>query len=309
MNKKTFIFKMIVSASLLSTLGVLTNCDSRTAGSTGNDNAKNKFANSSPLPNKSLIETANEIETVPTDPSKIPTVNYCDLVKNAADYDRKIVRLRAIYFTGFEKTYIYDSRCEKGSAPEAPENVPAETWAEQDQSLVTKGDSIEAKTNRQLNGFGRREVFIIGRFYSTNEQNDRDAPNLFGHLNCCRFLFRIMRVESIGNLDGEKAKVVNDYGKRIKFAPAQKLAFADFTLEFSGETQILVAVPQPDRKLPKYYFRISCGNASIIVWGNDEGDDTPLKFDFGGASYQLETGIYNKSGNLAKDELIVRKAN
>lgn len=290
-------------------LGIVTNCDLRAAGSAANDTANNKVAESSPSPAKTPIETVNITETQPTDLSKIPTATYCELVKNAAEYDRKIVRLRVIYFIGFEKTYFYDSRCEKDSAPEAPENVPAQMWAEWDKTLMTKGDSDEAKMNRQLNGFGRKDVTVIGRFYSTNEQNERDAPNLFGHMNCCRFLFRIMRVEKVSNSNEKMAQTINDYGKLIKFAPLQKLEFADFTLEFKDDVQVFVAIPQPGKTLPKSGFRITRGNSSIMVWENEEGDNTPIKFEFGGANYRLEAGIYDKSGRLAKDELIVSKVN
>ncbi len=146
---QTLIVKIIVSVSLLPTLGALTNCDSKTAGSTAKDNTNNKLVNSLPSTSKTPIETANKIETMPTDLSKILTVTYCELVRNATEYDRNVVRLQAIYFIGFEKMYLYDSRCEKGSAPEAPKNFPAEMWAEWDKSLITQGDSDKAQMNRR----------------------------------------------------------------------------------------------------------------------------------------------------------------
>lgn len=307
MNMNKFIFKIIVAISLLPTLGILTNCHSKTAGSTRNDNTNNRLVNSLPATDKTPSENANKIETMTTDLSKTPTVSYCDLVKNAAVYDHKIVRLRAIYFTGFEKMYLYDSRCEKGSAPEAPENVPAEMWVQWDKSLVSTGDSDEAKMNRQLNGFGRKDVTLIGKFDSTREKDDSSATNLFGHLACCRFQFLIMRVEKVENLDGKTAEIKNNYNERIKFTPAQKLEFADFSLEFSGSTMVLTGKPMPNENLPQYFFRISRGKDSIVVWGNGANDSTPLKFEFGGAKYQLESGINDLSGRLAKDELIIRK--
>lgn len=309
MNKNILIFKIIFPAIFLSALGVLTNCDSRADGSTAIDNINNKFGNASLLPGKTPVGTANKIETLPIDLSKIPTVTYCELVSNAGKYDHKIVRLRAIYFTGFEKTYFYDSRCETGIAPEASEKIPAETWAQWDKSLISKGDSDEAKMNRRLNGFGRKDVTIVGKFNSTDERRDATQPNLFGHMNCCRFQFLIMRAEAVVNLDGKTAEAVNGYGKTVKFAPDQKLEFADFTLEFYGDVQFFVSMPQPRKKLPKYAFRVSRADKSLTVPGGDEGDNTPLEFEFGGANYQLESGISDASGRLAKDELIVRKTN
>jgi hypothetical protein len=94
--------------------------------------------------------------------------------------------------------YLYDSRCKKDLLPAAPETIPAETWAQWDKSFVSKGDSDEAKLNRRLNGFGRKDITLIGRFNSTIELN---APSMFGHMNCCRFEFLIFQVESVNNLD------------------------------------------------------------------------------------------------------------
>lgn len=310
MNMNNFIFKIIVTISLLPTLGALTNCNSKAAGSTATDNTNNKFVNSLPSMDKTPIENANKIETLPADLSKIPTVTYCELVQNASEYDHKIVRLRAIYFTAFEKTYFYDSRCEKDSAPDAPENVPAEMWAQRDTSLVSNGDSDEAKINRQLNGFGRKDVTVVGRFNSTDERNDPTQPNRFGHMNCCRFQFLIMRAESIINLDGKTAEAPNSYGKTVKFTLYKKLEFADFTLEYAGDFEVRSVAPHaPKELLPKHSFRISRADKTLVVWINEDRKNVPLNFEFGGAKFQLETGIYDESGKLAKDELIVRKIN
>ena len=265
-------------------------------------------ANKKPMNNPTPPNINDITETVPLDWSKIPTVTYCDLIKNAAAYDKKIVRVRAIHFSGFEKDYIYDDRCEIGQKPSASEKVPAETWAQWDKTFVSKGETDEAKLNRQLNGFGRKDVTVVGMFYSTNEQNDKNAPRLFGHMNCCRFQLSIMRVESVVKLDGEAAGIKIEYGKTVKFAPNKKIEFPDFTLLFQKDFQLFVAVPQPGQKLPTYGFKIEKGNEKAMVYPNsDEADISPLKFEIGGKRYQLESGIDDKSGKLAKDELIVRK--
>lgn len=155
-------------------------------------NGRSETALITPTPdNKKMSESA------PVDLAKAPPVSYCELVENAAKYDHKIVRLRAIYFNAFERTYLYDESCKNNQPPTAPEKVPAQTWAQWDKSLVSVGDSEEAKTNRQLNGFGRKDVTVIGRFDSTNEQGDSNMPNLFGHMNCCRFQFSIMKLEKL----------------------------------------------------------------------------------------------------------------
>ena len=304
---KLFIFnRTALIAALLPTFGLLTNCANSPVIKTIAVNQSNETGKK-PM-NAPPTNSADKDKFPAVDLSKIPTISYCDLIKNARNYDKKIVRVRAIHFSSFEQIYIYDNRCEIGQPPSAPEKVPAETWAQWDKSFDSKGNSPEAKLNQKLNGFGRKDVTIVGIFYSTNEQNDPNAPSLFGHMNCCRYQLSIMRVEAVRELDGETAKTQNEYGKTVKFAPLQKIEFADFTLLFQKDFKIFVAIPQPGQKLPTYGFKIEKGNENVMVYPNsDEADISPLKFEIGGKRYQLESGITDQSGQLAKDELIVRK--
>ncbi len=201
MPEKLFIYRKFVLIIFCSLpVGLLSACGSSTdttviAVNQSNESNKKLTNNSTPPTN-----TNQNIDSTPTDLSKIPTISYCELIKNSAKYDRQIVRVRAIYFTAFERTFLYDETCETDKPPTAPEKIPAETWAQWDKSLITKGDSEEAKMNRQLNGFGRKDVTLIGKFNSTNEQGNSNEPNLFGHLNCCRFQFLILKLEKL-NID------------------------------------------------------------------------------------------------------------
>ena len=198
MKKPSFNFrKFAVTTTLLLTIGLLMSC-SRSSETTAIAADQSNGANKTPM--TTPIKTNQNTETAPPDLSKIPTVTYCDLIKNAARYDKKIVRVRAIYFNEFERTFLYDEICKTDQPPFAPEKVPAETWAQWDKSLLTKGDSEEAKTNHQLKGFGRKDITVVGKFDSTNGQGDANVPNLFGHLNCCRYQFSIMRLEKNHNL-------------------------------------------------------------------------------------------------------------
>lgn len=286
------------------TLGLLASC---AKSSEPNVIAANRAQTDDEKP----MENTNEKDHIGlVDLSKIPTVTYCELIKNADAYDHKNVRVRAIYLNEFEKTYLFDERCQIAQTPTAPKEVPAETWAEWDKSFDTKSDSEEAVLNRKLKGFGRKDVTVIGRFYSTEESGDANAPNRFGHLNCCRYKFSIMRVEAIAGVENKSAENVSEYGKIVKYNSDKKVEFPDFTLAVNEKLVINVAIPQPNQKLPTYGFYASRGNESIMIYGNSEPDDnTPLDFKFGGARYQIESGISDKSGRLAKDELIVRRMN
>jgi hypothetical protein len=204
MKNTLFTFRKFALIGILLTIGLLTSCNRSTE-------ITEIVLNQSNAANKTPANTNKNTEPATAELSEIPTVSYCELIENAARYDKKIVRVRAIYFTAFEKTYLYDETCKTNQPPTAPEKVPAQTWAQWDKTLMVQGDSIEAKTNRQLNGFGRKDVTIVGRFASTNEQqNDANAPNLFGHLNCCRYQFSIIRLEKIIIMQSEISNQPNE---------------------------------------------------------------------------------------------------
>lgn len=44
-------------------------------------------------------------------PEDIPTVEYCDLVREPTSYDQKIVRVKVTYVVGFEASIMYDLTC------------------------------------------------------------------------------------------------------------------------------------------------------------------------------------------------------
>lgn len=199
MIKNAFIFrKSVLTVVLMLIVSLMTSCSNSSEKTAITGNQSNE-ANRKPMtpPNTNL-------ETEPTDLSKVPTVSYCELIKNPSKYDHKVVRVQAIYFNAFERSYLYDETCETNKSPTAPEKVPAETWAEWDKSFVSKGDSEEAKLNRGLMGFGRKDVTLIGKFNSTNEQGEVIGPNRFGHLNCCPYQFSIMRLEKLNTPPKEK---------------------------------------------------------------------------------------------------------
>lgn len=137
MIKNLFIFREFVFAIFfLLTMSLMLGCSGSSeikAIAVNQSNGANKKPMNKPTPPK--INGNTEIEL--PDGSKIPTVTYCDLIKNSAGYDRKIVRVRGIYFNGFERMFFYDERCVKGEPPNAPKNIPAETWIQWDTDYVT----------------------------------------------------------------------------------------------------------------------------------------------------------------------------
>src|SRR5689334_526217 len=65
----------------------------------------------------------------------LPTITYCQLVKNAASNDKKLVRVRGVYVVGFEGSLFDDATCDDGG-----------TWVEFDPSFeaITKAKTLKA---------------------------------------------------------------------------------------------------------------------------------------------------------------------
>ena len=192
MSNNSFYFKTIaLTAAFLPALVWLTNCAALSASKPNADsprssaNDKNPITTPTPPPN---INT--EIE--PLDWSKVPTVTYCELIKNPADYDRKIVRVRGIYFNGFERMFFYDEHCVKNEPPQAPKNIPAETWIQWDDDYRRKDVSEEAKTYHAVKSGERKDVTIVGKFYGTRDINNTGSG---------KHQLLILRVERILNIE------------------------------------------------------------------------------------------------------------
>lgn len=119
----------------------------------------------------------------------IPTVTYCELVRNPDRFHERVVRISAVYERGFEKSYLFDRECTNGQL---------QTWVSHDKSIVLKGESEEAKKNRMITGFGRWSVTMVGKFLRAT------PPERFGHMGCCQYEFDIVRIEKSEKLPEQK---------------------------------------------------------------------------------------------------------
>jgi hypothetical protein len=192
MLKKSFIFRKYTLIATL-TLALLAGCAGApetklAAVDQPNQNHVKPLNQPTPMNNNNNNKNS-EIE--PLDPAKIATVTYCELIKNAAAFDRKIVRVRAVYFNGFERMFFYDERCAAGEAPRAPKNIPAETWIEWDADYSRKDDSEEAKKYRAVRSGERKDATVVGRFYAARDINNTGSG---------KYQLRVMRVEKISDL-------------------------------------------------------------------------------------------------------------
>jgi hypothetical protein len=152
-----------------------------------------------------LIST-NAFSQKPKRNGDIPTVSYCDLVSKPADFDRKIVRVKAKYTASFEGSIMEDSQCNSKY-----------TW-------VRFELAYEASTNREvLNEFQRltdtspettreggvlypsRQVQVtwIGRFDGVKRRfknAPKEDPGVgYGHMGGYDFQFNVLKVESVSS--------------------------------------------------------------------------------------------------------------
>lgn len=123
----------------------------------------------------------------PTADDQIPTVTYCELMKNPKRYHDKVVRVRALFTRRFEVSALHDEEdCTKGK----PDNASlSSTWVGYDKSFLMEGDSDEAKNNQEISGFGRWWIQAVGRFRRA------EGDQRFGHLMCCKYSFTLMKIE------------------------------------------------------------------------------------------------------------------
>lgn len=101
--------------------------------------------------------------------SEIPTVTYCDLVRDKDNYKDKTVRLRAVYRFGFEWSEVYCFECQEGGG----------TWLDFENELCDGSKKIKGDHKTV-------KVQVIGKFISGGG---------YGHMGAYRNKFVVGCVE------------------------------------------------------------------------------------------------------------------
>lgn len=128
--------------------------------------------------------------------SNIPTVNYCDLIRNPKSYDQKEVRVRAVFQVGYEWQELYCLECF---------DLEKRTWVEFSEDFESRTQSTIAK---KVSGTDQTlAVVLVGKFYSSDER--------YGHMGAYRFKLVVDRVE--------KAKVLLKDGRSPALMPKKIL--------------------------------------------------------------------------------------
>ncbi len=112
-----------------------------------------------------------------SDTKSIPLLSYCDLLKSHSRYDGKLVRVKASWQFGFERSALYDKKCSR--QPEA--------WLE----FVDDNEACpKSKENRNAPGKQDKEadVTVVGRLY---------GPARYGHLGAYEYKFVVTCMEEL----------------------------------------------------------------------------------------------------------------
>lgn len=141
----------------------------------------------------SLISVKAQQPEVRQSTPEIPTVAFCDLLRNPEFYDGKEVRFRAILSSGFEVSALSDPACDG--------KEEFLTWVEFDKSVYTssKPEVLEKFKKvfccRYVDDpewiMKKTELLVMAVFHKQNDEG-------YGHTNIFRFLVTIKRVEEVG---------------------------------------------------------------------------------------------------------------
>ncbi len=125
---------------------------------------------------KIFLATQNFLTTSPT----IPTVSYCELVRNPMRYDQTTVRVSSIHIVGFEWSYLMDDEClEQTWAILTPENPECSV------DMPTPSTPVDWRG-------GMRAVTVTGKFYG-----ERGG---YGHLGQYPYMFEVICIERASSL-------------------------------------------------------------------------------------------------------------
>ena len=132
--------------------------------------------------NNNSSDTGKQSEA--TQNQEIVDVNLCDLVQYPEKFEKKIIRIKAIYFYGFEWSTLYSTKCE----------IKKRIWVDSTDAKCKNTDKLDEMDHA---GMGGRTVGIVavGQFTGEKER--------YGNMNSYRYLFKIDCFEKAEMLDRE----------------------------------------------------------------------------------------------------------
>lgn len=137
---------------------------------------------------------------------EIPTVSYCDLLRDPAKYDKKTVRLKVLYTRGFEISALGDPECDSQKS----------TWVEFDPAsrqctktnIQTEFDKVFYPARKKQKGVIERpgpergELMMVGEFNGPKPgipigPEGKRVLTGYGHLGGFDYQFMIKCIEQV----------------------------------------------------------------------------------------------------------------
>jgi len=115
--------------------------------------------------------------------ASMPVIPYCDLVRDSARYENKIVRVRGVYSFNMENSTLDDPTCRSENAWTWIESEP---YSRFDESMKAFYDTYGARMKSR----GNAEVIFLGKFSGPSDEG-------YGHLNGCQYRLSLMKVEEM----------------------------------------------------------------------------------------------------------------
>lgn len=138
---------------------------------------------------------------VTSSPPAIPvTVAYCDLQQDPDSYDRKLVRVRAIYAAHFEMSTLRDPACSRDflwTWVDFDNKHPTCTKQEVSQSFEAAVASNYPETTQE--DVNKAEVVFVGLFEVAHHPEIRNKipTGAYGHMGMYRFRLTVECIEEV----------------------------------------------------------------------------------------------------------------
>jgi hypothetical protein len=129
------------------------------------------------------VEDKNSIKQV--EDKDILETGFCELIESPEKFDKKLIRVKAVYRYGFEWSEIYSLKCE----------TKKRIWVERIEKACKNASPIDKLASAQKGG-KTVGIIAVGRF-----RDGKDGR--YGHLNGYNFQFEIECFDKAKILDNE----------------------------------------------------------------------------------------------------------
>jgi hypothetical protein len=146
---------------------------------------------------------------VSTTTADIPTVAYCDLIRNPSLYDHQVIRTKAYYVGGFEVSGLEDQRCDSRRSVHVAFDEPYKSHTKksvlEDWDRIFNSPHVTKDGGRVRADSGRAEVIIVGEFQSPPRPIDRgDEEYEIGWKGGDKYQFIIQSIEDVKSASRKK---------------------------------------------------------------------------------------------------------